>query len=319
MFGKIIKHMERTGIVRKGLKKSAPKPVKYKLEGSNNVTLATEFQQPIQIKESPSQTQLPVTSALPQSRTVERRNLSLLQRKSLDTTEYEKPDDDLVSFERKSAYPQIGVEELEPAQKAIEREVTRTLAHGEGKSPSKGGEFPTKGSGVTYGRGIDLKHLTKKQLVAAGATPEKIAELTPWLGKDQTALTAEGLTGQATLVGEPNARPEVSTILSDKLAFNLIQKHKKKIKPLAKNLSETGKEVAISLRHWSGALGNIKKGNKLVVTKGGKRTNPVWNALKGGAATDATLLTALKETRDAHTVKWKRNRIQKEINKLKNP
>jgi hypothetical protein len=101
MFGKIIKHMERTGIVRKGLKKSAPKPVKYKLEGSNNVTLATEFQQPIQIKESPSQTQLPVTSALPQSRAAARRNLSLLQRKSLDSPEYEKPDDDLVSFERK--------------------------------------------------------------------------------------------------------------------------------------------------------------------------------------------------------------------------
>jgi GH24 family phage-related lysozyme (muramidase) len=101
MFGKIIKHMERTGIVRKSLKKSAPKPVKHKLEGSNNVTLATEFQQPIQIKESPSQTQSPATSALPQSRTASRRNLSLLQRKSLDSTEYEKPDNDLVSFEHK--------------------------------------------------------------------------------------------------------------------------------------------------------------------------------------------------------------------------
>jgi hypothetical protein len=74
---------------------------KHKLEGSNNVTLATEFQQPSQIKESPSQTQLPATSALPQSRAAARRNLSLLQRKSLDSPEYEKPDDDLVSFERK--------------------------------------------------------------------------------------------------------------------------------------------------------------------------------------------------------------------------
>jgi hypothetical protein len=237
----------------------------------------------------------------------------------LDSTEYEDPKDDLVSFERKSVYPQIGVEELEPAQKAIEREVTRTLAHGEGKSPSKGGEFPTKGSGVTYGRGIDFKYVTKKQLVAAGATPEKIAELAPWMGKDQTALTAEGLTGQMTLVGEPNARPEVSTILSDKIAFNLIQKHKKAIKPYTNKLSKTGKEVAISLRHWAGALGNIKKGNKLVVTEGGKKTNPVWNALKGGAATDKDLLAALNKTLAAHTVGWKKQRIRVEIKKLKNP
>jgi hypothetical protein len=208
-------------------------------------------------------------------------------------------------------------------QEAIGRIVKRTLV-AEGTSFNKEtgkdiGTFPTRDSGLTYGYGIDLKHQTKKQLVAAGATPEKIAELTPWLGKDETALTAEGLTGYAGQIDIPSPRPEVSTTLSDNLAFKRIQKDQKKIRPLAKNLSGTAVEVLTSLRHWAGALGNIKKGNKLVVTKGGKRTNPVWNALKGGAATDKDLLAALKKTHAAHTVGWKKERLRKEINKLKNP
>jgi hypothetical protein len=228
--------------------------------------------------------------------------------------------------DKQSEYPQIGVAELVPTQKAIGRTVKRTLG-AEGTSFNKEtgkdiGTFPTRGSGLTYGYGIDLKHLTKKQLKAAGTTSEKITELTPWLGKDETALIKEGKTlpdKEAFGDDELYPRPEVSTILSDKLAFNLIQKHKKKIKPYAKNLSEAGEEVLTSLRHWAGALGNIKKGNKLVVTKGGTKINPVWNALKGKTATDKDLLAALKKTQAAHTVGWKRERMRKEINKLKNP
>jgi hypothetical protein len=71
-------------------------------EGSNNVTLATGFQKqaakPVQTQELSG-----AAPALPQSQdALSRRNLSLLQRKSLDSTEYEDPKDDLVSFERKS-------------------------------------------------------------------------------------------------------------------------------------------------------------------------------------------------------------------------
>ena len=73
---------------------------KHKLEGSNNVTLATGFQKQVA---KPVQTQelSGAAPALPQSQdALSRRNLSLLQRKSLDSTEYEDPKDDLVSFER---------------------------------------------------------------------------------------------------------------------------------------------------------------------------------------------------------------------------
>jgi hypothetical protein len=75
---------------------------KHKLEGSNNVTLATGFQKQT-VKPVQTQELSRAVPALPQSQdAMSRRNLSLLQRKSLDSTEYEDPKDDLVSFERKS-------------------------------------------------------------------------------------------------------------------------------------------------------------------------------------------------------------------------
>jgi len=81
----------------------------HKPEGSNNVTLSTKFQKqtnqtakPVQTQAFASQPQPPATPTLPQSQdALSRRNLSILQRKSLDSTEYEDPNDNLVSFKRK--------------------------------------------------------------------------------------------------------------------------------------------------------------------------------------------------------------------------
>jgi len=201
-------------------------------------------------------------------------------------------------------------------QKAVGEVVTRTLAHGEGNSRADGGEVPTQGSGVTYGRGVDLKHVTVAQLKAAGATKDEIENFLPYLGKDKTALSKAKL--PATRFD--TSRPEMSKTLSDNLAFMLIQTHKEEIAPFAENLSKTAEEVLISLRHWAGALGNTasnQEANKLVVTKDGKRTNPVWDALKGKTATNEDLLQALKETLAAHTVGWKKQRMRVEIEKLK--
>jgi len=177
------------------------------------------------------------------------------------------------------------------------------------------GEFPTGGSGLTYGRGIDLLFVTEAQLKTAGATEKEIKDFLPYLGKDKTKskLGLERL---------DTSRPEMSKTLSDNLAFILMQKDRKAIAKdkIANNLSETAVEVLISLRHWAGKLGNTasnQKAQKLVVTKDGARTNPVWNALEGKEATDETLLTALKATLAAHTVEGKKRRIRQEIKKLK--
>jgi len=215
-------------------------------------------------------------------------------------------------------------------QRAVEEKVTSTLAHGEGMG--KGG-YPTKGSGATWGRGVDAKHLTTKQLVAAGATPKEIAKLKPVLGKSQTTLIAQGLTGYAGQIDPPVAPPEMSTTLSDNVAFILMQEHRKVNKQYTKNLSETGKEVAVSLRHWAGRLGNSPEkalemeaegkavANKLLVMQeDGTRINPVWNALKEETATDKDLLTAMRATYDMYPAgesgDWKRERMRKEMKKI---
>jgi hypothetical protein len=283
-------------------------PKRKKIEGRNSVDLATDFYS------TPNANLVSFESVLTEDK------MSSYMDGNIPTTEKKgsTPKGNSTSSVIKSASPPR-------KQEAIGRVVKRTLG-AEGTSFNKKtgkdiGTFPTPGSGLTYGYGIDLKHLTKKQLVAAGATPEKITELAPWLGKTEKTLITEGLTlpdDEAFGDDQLYSRPEVSTTLSDNLAFKRIQKDQKKIRPLAKNLSGTAVEVLTSLRHWAGALGNIKKGNKLVVTKDGKRTNPVWNALKGGAATDKDLLAALKKTQAAHIVGWKRERIRKEIKKLKN-
>ena len=214
-------------------------------------------------------------------------------------------------------------------QRAVGEKVTSTLAEGEGKSRAKGGEIPTEGSGVTWGRGVDAKHLTTKQLIAAGATPEKIAELEPYLGKDKLALRAAGLSAER----YDASRPEMSTALSDNLAFALMQEHRKVNKQYTGNLSETGKEVTISLRHWAGRLGNSPEkaikmeaegkavANKLLVMQeDSTRINPVWNALKGKTATDKDLLTAMRATYNMYPVgesgDWKRERMRKEMKKI---
>jgi hypothetical protein len=214
-------------------------------------------------------------------------------------------------------------------QRAVGERVTFVLDEGEGKSRPKGGEIPTEGSGVTWGRGIDAMYLTKKQLVAAGATPEKIAELAKYLGKDKPALRAAELSAER----YDASRPEMPTTLSDNLVFALMQEHRKVNKPYTKNLSKTSVDVLTSLRHWAGRLGNSPEkaikmeaegkavANKLLVMQeDGTRINPIWNALKGKTATDKDLLTAMRATYNMYPVgesgDWKRERMSKEIKKI---
>jgi len=200
-------------------------------------------------------------------------------------------------------------------QTAVGIVVARTLGYGEGMSS---GEPPTDGSGLTYGRGVDLLFVTKAQLKTAGATEKEIKTFAKYLGKDKTKANLI----KAGDLPKKGKYPKMSKTLSDNLAFILMQKDRKAIAKdkIAKNLSETAVEVLISLRHWAGKLGNTasnQKAQKLVVTKDGARTNPVWNALEGKEATDETLLTALKATLAAHTVEGKKRRIRQEIKKLK--
>jgi hypothetical protein len=199
-----------------------------------------------------------------------------------------------------------GIPDTAAKRATQETVVTRVLADGEGQAPAKG-NFPTDGSGLTYGRGVDMLYVTQAQLTAAGATAEEVTALIPYIGKKKTDLTAS----------QRANTPIMRADLANSLAFNLLAGINVKIAGVKGNLSQDGIDAELSLRYWAGALGNIKRGNKLVVIVDGKRTNYIWAAVKNNTATDEELIEAIEKTRDAHTIKWKRNRLQKEINRMK--
>jgi hypothetical protein len=168
----------------------------HKLEGSNNVTLATGFQKQVA---KPVQTQelSGAAPALPQSQdALSRRNLSLLQRKSLDSTEYEDPKDDLVSFESviKSASPRRKPKPPKEKYTDVQQIMRKTIKRAENAKLFEGNleagqiaKAPEGGENVVWGYGstFNIKD------VEAGGAPISLKTIEQGFNENIKSATAD--------------------------------------------------------------------------------------------------------------------------------
>ena len=173
------------------------------------------------------------------------------------------------------------------------------------------GYIPGKWSGVTIGAGVDLRFQTQEGLEREYNVPKEIVmkiTRTGFLGKMGSTVEKEGKEASSLVLSQQEAETLSKAFVAHHLAV---------VGKYAQKMDQSGVNVLVSIRHFAGALGNMKS-RVLAREVNGKVRNLIWEAVKGQGATNEDLKSALEATRATYTAEERaiRNQTTNEIDHL---
>ena len=171
------------------------------------------------------------------------------------------------------------------------------------------GYYPGGKSGVTIGAGVDLRFQSANELISKYRVPTSIVtkiEETGFLGKKGSDVSNPG-----SLV--------LTTEEAHTLSHAFVTYHYGRIKPYAMYMCQQGRNVLVSLRHWTGPLSN--DGYVLApLYESFELTNSLWPLIETKTGTDCDLKGKLSYLKLLHdfigSANYIRMRLQNEIDHI---